>query len=128
VDRGEGVEFGGGKQVDEVPVVFSNSRGPHTLGAVAGSPCAVRPRSGAAAAPAHGTHIRRYYEYSSGVSRNSLAIIPIVMSPGWMASVGSAVAMGLILTKGGSSGSAQMTCRLLPNHCLILSMWQELPA
>jgi hypothetical protein len=60
----------------------------------------------------------RYRGYSSGMSRNSLAIIPMVMSPGWRASVGTAA--GLILINGGSSGSAHMTCCLLPNHRLIL--------
>jgi hypothetical protein len=74
------------------------------------------------------THIMRYSGYSSGVLRNSRAIIPIVISPGWIVSVGIAAAMGLILMKGGSSGSAQITCRLLPNHRLILSMQQGLPA
>ena len=54
-------------------------------------------------------------------------MIPMVMSPGWMTSVGADVAMGLILTKGGSSGSAQMTCRRLPNHSLILSMPRDYP-
>lgn len=63
-----------------------------------------------------------YCGSSSGVARNSLAIIPMVMSPGWMVSVGTSAAMGLILTKGGSAGSAQTTCRLFPNHRLILSM------
>jgi hypothetical protein len=63
--------------------------------------------------------------YSSGISRNSLAISPMVMSPGCMASVGTAV--GLILIKGGSSGSVQITCRLLPTHRLILSMQPRLP-
>jgi hypothetical protein len=39
-------------------------------------------------------------------------------------------AAGLILINGGSSGSAHTTCRLLPNHrlILILNMQQELPA
>lgn len=43
-------------------------------------------------------------------------------------SVGVAVAMGFTLMNGGSSGSAQTTCRRLPNHCLILSMRLGLPA
>ena len=67
-----------------------------------------------------------YSGYSSGVSRNSLVIMPMVMSPGWSVLVGTAV--GLILIKGGSSGSAQTTCRLLPNQRLILTMCDGLPA
>ena len=39
--------------------------------------------------------------------------------------VGTAV--GLILIKGGSSGSAQTTCRLLPNQRLILTMGTDYP-
>ena len=61
------------------------------------------------------------YSSSSGRSRNSLAMMAMVMSPGWRPSV-EPTAMGLTLMKGGSSGSAQMTCRRLPNHCLIRSM------
>jgi hypothetical protein len=53
-------------------------------------------------------------------------MIPMVISPGWRLSVGTAD--GLILMKGGSSGSAQMTCRLLPNQRLILSMRHNYPA
>ncbi len=68
-----------------------------------------------------------YCGSSSGMLRNSLAIIPIVMSPGWMVSVGVAAAIGLTLMKGGSSGSAQITCRLLPNHRLTLSMGRVYP-
>jgi hypothetical protein len=33
----------------------------------------------------------------------------------------------LILIKGGSSGSAQTTCRRLPNQRLILTMRQDYP-
>ena len=70
-----------------------------------------------------------YLAYSpSGVSRNSMAIMPMVMSPGWRVSVGTPAAIGLILMKGGSSGSAQISSRLLPNHRLILSMRLQLPA
>jgi len=68
-----------------------------------------------------------YGGYSSGASRNSRAMMPMVMSPGWRVAVGLAVAIGLIFTNGGSSGSAQMTCRRLPNHCLILSMKRDYP-
>jgi hypothetical protein len=39
-----------------------------------------------------------------------------------MESDGIAAAIGLILTKGGSTGSAQMSCRFFPNHRLILSL------
>jgi len=49
------------------------------------------------------------------------------MSPGWMVSAGIAAAIGLSLTKGGSIGSAQITCRFFPNHRLILSMQQDYP-
>ena len=66
-----------------------------------------------------------YSGYSSGVSRNSLVIMPMVMSPGWSVSVGTAV--GLILIKAGSSGSAQTTCCRLPNQRLILTMRQDYP-
>ena len=41
-----------------------------------------------------------YCGSSSGVSRNSLAIIPIVMSPGWMVSVGSCGGHGIDLDEG----------------------------
>src|ERR1700721_2612114 len=51
--------------------------------------------------------------------------MPMVMSPGWSVGVGTAV--GLILIKGGSSGSAQTTCRRLPNQRLILTMPQDYP-
>src|ERR1700756_2956441 len=38
---------------------------------------------------------RSYSASSLGVARNSLAMRPMVMSPGWMVSVGVAVAIGL---------------------------------
>ena len=49
-----------------------------------------------------------YSTSSSGRARNSLAMIAMVVSPGWRSSV-EPTAMGLTLMNGGSSGSAQTT-------------------